>query len=91
MGRLRRFAHRVVTSWGVIWWGIPVSITTTFARVRREGPLSWSTLQAPEFWISFLITLIITGVFGGLLFEWVMGKAGFPRRRRPGGDGNHSS
>ena len=84
MGRLRRFAHRVATSWGVIWWGIPVSIITTFARVRRQGPLSWSVFQNPEFWITFAITLIITGVCGGLFFEWMMMKAGFPGARRPG-------
>ena len=74
MGKL----WRILSSPGVVWWGMPTALMTTYLRVRREGGWSWGVLKAGGFWIELVIALLVTGILGGLAFEWTMRKTGTP-------------
>ena len=69
---------RVLRSPGVVWWGIPTALGTTYLRVRRESGWSWTVLASAGFWVELVVALLVTGVLGGVAFEWTMTKAGFP-------------
>ena len=84
MGRI----WRVLGSPGVVWWGIPAALLSTYLRVRRETGWSWEVVGTGRFWANLAVTLLITGVLGGLAFGWAMGRAGF-RLRRPFARGDH--
>ena len=47
-------------------------------RVRRETGWSWAIVTSAGFWLELVSSLLITGVLGGVAFEWTMTKAGFP-------------
>ena len=69
---------RILRSPGVVWWGIPTALVTTYFRVRRETGWSWAIVTSAGFWLELVSSLLITGVLGGFAFEWTMTKAGFP-------------
>jgi hypothetical protein len=68
---------RILSSSGVVWWGIPTALLTTYFRVRRESGWSWAIVTTGGFWLELMVALVITGVLGGLAFEWTMRKTGF--------------
>jgi hypothetical protein len=71
---------RIIRSPGVVWWGIPTALLSTYWRVKRETGWSWGIVTSGGFWVDLVIVLLFTGVFGGLAFEWTMRKIGFPLR-----------
>ncbi len=76
----RSFLSRLwgyLTAPGVIWWGIPLAvISSVWQHVREEGA-GWDRLFTTRFFIRLVIALIITGVIGGNLFQWIITRAGF--------------
>ena len=68
--------HRIVTSPGVRQWGMPVAVMTTIWQAGSERGLHWATFASWNFGRQLLIALIVTGVLGGLAFEWIMKKVG---------------
>jgi len=72
-----QWVHRITTSKGVRHLGLPVAVTTTILQAGKEQGLHWRTFLSVTFGVRLLVALLIIGVFGGLLFEWMMDKA-FP-------------
>ena len=71
-----RWVRRIVSSPGVRQWGVPVAVMTSIWQAGSEHGLHWSTFLNRDFGLRLLIALLITGVLGGLAFEWMMKKFG---------------
>jgi len=70
-----------VTVPSVIWWGVPVAITSTLWISWRQSGASWAGLRRANFWIDLALSLIVIGVGGGHLFGYCMARAGLPITR----------
>ena len=70
------WVRRVVSSPGVRQWGVPVAVMTTIWQAGSKRGLHWATFVSRDFALRLLIALLITGVLGGLAFEWMMKKWG---------------
>jgi hypothetical protein len=70
--------HRVIYSPGVRQVGIPTAVAITLFRAFQAHGVTWSILATRSFWLGLAETLLISGILGGLFFEWFVAKLGYP-------------
>jgi hypothetical protein len=76
MTSMPQWVRRIVTSPGVRQFGVPAAVMTTIWQAGSERGLHWATFVSWNFGRRLLIALIVTGVLGGLAFEWLTKKMG---------------
>jgi hypothetical protein len=89
---MMKLLQRILHSPGVRQFGIPLAVAITLFKAFQRNGLTWSVLTTSGLWTSLGSSLVVIGIIGGLAFEWLVAKMGFPMpTESPDDDRDHAA